>query len=209
MADTKISDLSPASALDGSELFAIVQGSGDASLLLDDLAQFCDARAFCYLNADYTLASSTSSQKLFNTTTNGRLTLSETGLYRVRGMVYLTGMSGTSGNGSISIIGAGTATLGGQLMQAHGVDASAPTTAAARGGNFALGANSFTTNSVTAATGTAMAAEICGIFKCTATGTIIPSIALVTAAAAVVKAGSWIEFEKIAAASVYSRGGWD
>jgi hypothetical protein len=42
----------------------------------------------------------------------------------------------------------------------------------------------------------------------TASGTIIPQIALTTAAAGVVKAGSYIEFEKIGAATDTTRGSW-
>lgn len=164
---------------------------------------------FCYLNADYTLTSTTASQKLFNTTANGTLTLPETGLYAVEGQIYIDTMSATSGNGAVSIIGAGTATLSGQLLAAVGVDNSSPTAASGSAGyNFALAASAFTTNTVTAQTGTAMGATINGIFKCTATGTLIPSIALVTAAAAVVKAGSWIRLSKLAPPSSYTQGNW-
>lgn len=208
MADTKLSALSAASALDGSELVYLAQGSSSVKETLAGIAQFDAASGFCYLNADYTLTSTTSSQKLFNTTTNGTLTLPQTGLYLLRAMIYLTTMSATSGNGVFSIIGAGSATLAGQLMQAVGIDATTPATAATQTGATVQGANAFTTNMHTAGTGTAMASAITGIFKCTATGTIIPSIALTTANAAVVKAGSWITIENIADASVYTRGSW-
>jgi hypothetical protein len=162
MPDTKISALSASPYLVGSEVVPVV----DAGLANEKatIAQI-NAGALIYLDADYTLTSTTSEQKLFNTTTNGRLTLGETGLYEFDGMLYITGMSATSGNGAFGILGAGTATLAGQLMQAIGNDNTTPTTAAAQGGNWAQDANSFTTNSVTAATGTALAMAVKGIFK--------------------------------------------
>lgn len=206
MADTKISALTASPYLVGSEIFPVV----DAGLANEGATiAMINAGALIYLNADYTLTSTTSAQKLFNTTTNGRLTIGETGLYEFDGMIYITGMSATSGNGAFGILGAGTATLAGQLMHAVGIDNSTPTNAAAQGGNWAQDASAFTTNSVTAGTGTAMGTRIKGIFKVTATGTLIPSIALVTAAAAVVQNGSWLRVKKLAPDSVYSVGNWD
>lgn len=206
MPDTKISALSASPYLVGSEVVPVV----DAGLANEQatIAQI-NAGALIYLDSDYTLTSTTSAQKLFNTTTNGRLTIGETGLYEFDGMIYITGLSATSGNGAFGILGAGTATLAGQLIHAVGIDATAPTTAAAQGGNWAQDASIFTTNSVTAATGTAMAMSLKGVFKCTATGTIIPSISLVTAAAGVVQNGSWLRVKKLAPASVFSVGNWD
>lgn len=204
MANTKISGLTPATSLEGPEIIPLVQSAGNASATVSQVA----GGLFLYQDADYTLTNTTASQKLFNQTTNGRLTLAATGLYRVEGQIYLTAMNTTTGNGAVSIIGAGTATLAGQLLHAVGIDNTAPTTAAAQGGNWAL-ASVFATNTVTAVNGSGMAASLNGIFKCTTVGTLIPSIALVTGATAAVKAGSWIRFSRIAPASVYSQGAWD
>lgn len=206
MADTKISALSASPYLVGSELIPVVDAG-----LANEAAMVCmiNAGALIYLNADYTLTSNTSVQKLFNTTTNGRLTLGETGLYEFDGMVYITGLSGSSGNGAFDLHGGGTATLAGQLIHAIGIDATSPDTAAAQGGNWIQAASALTTNTVTAASGTGLAFSLKGIFKCTATGTIIPSIDLVTAAAGVVQNGSWFRVRKLAPASVYSVGNWD
>ncbi len=206
MPDTKISADAASPYLVGSELFPVVDaGLANEAATISQI----HAGALIYLNSDYTLTSTTSAQKLFNTTTNGRLTIGETGLYEFDGMIYLTGMSATSGNGAFDLLGAGTATLAGQLMHAVGIDNSTPTTAAAQGGNWAQDASAFTTNSVTAGTGTALGMELKGVFKVTATGTIIPSIALVTSAAATVQNGSWLRVKKLAPASVYSVGNWD
>ena len=159
-----------------------------------------------HLQADYTLTSTTAAQKLFNWSTNGALTLA-TGIWRFKAMIYLTGMSATSGNGAFGLLGAGTATLARILYQPKGVDNTTPLAAAARGGSAsvtALGAASM----VTAATGTGLLAEIDGIFDVTAAGTIIPSISLVTAAAAVVKAGSFFTCERIGDTATAVSSGW-
>ncbi len=206
MVDTKISADAAASYLEGSELVPVVTDAlANKSALISDI----HAGALIYLDSDYTLTNNTSVQKLFNTTTNGRLTIGETGLYEFDGMIYITGMSGSSGNGAFDLLGGGTATLAGQLIHAIGIDNSSPDTAAAQGGNWIQAASALTTNTVTAGTGTALAARLKGIFKVTAAGTIIPSIDLVTGAAAVVQNGSWFRVKKIAPASVYSIGAWD
>lgn len=204
MASTKISALTASTSLDGTEIVPLSAGGANEGAPVSQV----HAGALIYLNADYTLTSSTAQQKLFNTTTNGALTISNTGLYEFEAQIYLTTMSTTSGNGVFSLIGAGTATLAGQLMGAVGIDATTPATAAAQGGAFIQAASVFTTNMVTAGTGTAMGVTIKGVFKVTATGTIIPSIALTTANAAVVKAGSWYRCKMLAPASTYSVGAW-
>jgi hypothetical protein len=120
--------------------------------------------AYIRQDADYTLTSTTSAQQLFNTTTNGRFTIG-TGVYRVRGMIYLTGMSATSGNVGADMASASTATTLYALVQ--------------------------------------------GMFKVTVAGTIIPSIALTTAAAATVKSNSFFEIIKVGALGTNSKGAWD
>ena len=161
-------------------------------------------------DANYTLANSTSVQKLFNTTTNGRLTL-PTGVYEFESMFAITGMDPTSGNASFDLLGAGTATLAGQLFQTVGVDSTtALSTAANRTGMGVNGANATPANSLAGATGTAMVEQVRGMFKCTVAGTIIPSIALVTAiGTAVVEEGSWLKVRRVADLGTNSRGSWD
>lgn len=197
MSDMKISDLSAAAALDGSELIELVQAASNVKLSLDDLAAFLNAGDFMRLTSDYTLTSTTATQKLFNVGSSGLGTITlPTGLYFVKTMLYLTSMSGTSGNGTFDIKGAGTATIGNSMRHAVGIDATAPTTAATQTGSFSL--NTTTNNLVTNATGTAMGVEITGILDVTGAGTIIPSIALTTAAAASVRAPSFISVQRLA-----------
>jgi hypothetical protein len=63
-------------------------------------------------------------------------------------------------------------------------------------------------NSVTAATGTAMALSARGTFAVTSAGTIIPSIKLFTAAAATVKAESYFKCWRAGAHDAASGGAW-
>lgn len=207
MADTKISALTAANYAAGSESIPIVQSGATKKLTVSEV----NAGAMIYLDADYTLTSTTDPQQLFDTTANGRLTISETGLYEFDAMVWLTSMSSTSGNAKFNLIGAGTATLDNQIMTAIGVDASTPTVANNHTGAWAIGSSILggAAGSVFGGTSTQMPAIFRGVFKVTAAGTLIPSVELITAAAAVVEAGSYFRLRKLAAAGVNSVGNWD
>jgi hypothetical protein len=150
---------------------------------------------YAQLNADYTLTSSTTAQKLFNvgSGSGGALTIG-TGYYNFECMLYLTGMSATSGNAAFGILGAGSATLANIGYMVIGNESSAPTTTvAAMSGGVSVTSLSPAASMVTAGTATGGVYRIGGRFNVTASGTIIPSITLVTAAAAVVKAGSYFQ----------------
>lgn len=201
MADSKISALTADTYIDGSEEVPIAVGGSTLKVTSAQLA----AGQFCRLNADYTLVSQTGAQKLFNASANGALTL-PVGTYEVEAVITITGMSATSGNGAFSL--AGTAVLANQEISAVGLDNTTQVTGAAIGGGVLNQVSAFTTNTVTAATGTAMGFTIKGMFDVTTAGTIIPSIALVTAAAAVVKKGSFFKVRKIAAAATTTLGNW-
>lgn len=159
------------------------------------------------LLSNYALTSTTSLQKLFNASTNGAVTIPQ-GRYFFEMMLYITSMSGTSGNGQLDILGAGTAvvTTGG-LSQSVGVDNSTPTGALALSGlisqNVTAGAPV-----VTAGTGTAIAVSLRGTFRCQTAGTIIPSIALTTAAAGSVRAGSYFWCRRVGANGDTTGGPW-
>lgn len=157
--------------------------------------------------ASRTLTSATGDQKLFNSVTNGRLTL-ETGTYKFECFFGLTGMSATSGNAYFDILGGGTATLADILYIATGRDNASD----AAGGTITGSINTNAQSSaalVTAGTATAMQALIRGTFEVTAAGTIIPSVGLLTAAAATVIAGTYFQCYRIGAAGVVSVGQWD
>lgn len=158
------------------------------------------------LTATYTLASSASLQKAFNVPANGALTLPANTAYFFECMLLVDTMSATSGNFGFSIIGAGTATISNQNWFAHGLDATTQTTPGAVGGTSNVAA--LTTDVVVAATGTAVHVYIRGTFSITTGGTIIPSIQLTTAAAAVVKIGSFFRVERIGLDTVTTQGPW-
>lgn len=206
MADTKISALTAVTAPALTDEFPLNQGGTSKKVSLETLAAWQAAPIMAVLGADYTLTSTTAAQKLFNVSANGAVAITP-GLYWMELDAQITGMSGTSGNGAFSF--AGTAVLANpRLLHSYGLDATTQTTAAALGGAFVQGGTAFTTNTVTAATGTAVGLAVRGIFACTTGGTLIPSIALTTAAAAVVKAGSCFTLERMGAATDTSRGSW-
>ena len=158
------------------------------------------------LTADYTLTNSAAEQKLFNTTTNGTLTL-PTGVYYFECFVYLTTMSGTSGNMAFDPIGAGTAIADRFGYNVAGVDNATPLNALAQGGSATV-TQQTVASMVTGAAGTQMQAHIKGMFRVSTGGTIIPSGTLANAAAAVMKAGSWFKIEKLGESSETSVGAW-
>lgn len=158
-------------------------------------------------NATRTFANDTAQQAIWDDPTNGTLTL-EDGTYLFEGQIAMTGMSSTSGNGKFSIIGAGTATLGDILWQAYGNDVAAEGTAAATGGGWHVIATQTAANIVTAGAATALCFLVKGTFTVTAGGTIIPSFAQTTAAAAVVSIGSYFTCHRIGSTAVVSVGQW-
>lgn len=148
--------------------------------------------AYGVLQANYTLTSVTTAQKLFNWSTNGALTLAA-GTYRFTCSLLITSMSTTSGSAKFDLKGAGSAVFGKMSMQDFGSR-----------GTVAVGGTTATSGTAsdvpasggvlaTAATSAALRASIHGTFEITTAGTIIPSIALDVAAAAVVNAGSYFE----------------
>lgn len=159
------------------------------------------------LASDYTLANSTAEQKLFNTTTNGRLTLG-TGTYFFDALLYLTTMSGSSGNMAFDPIGGGTAVGARFLYHSVGIDNNSPLNSGTQTGSVSASQQS-NASMLSAGTGSGMAVSIRGTFRITTAGTIIPSGTLVTAAAAVVKAGSYFRIWRAGEESTNSVGAWD
>lgn len=158
------------------------------------------------LTADYTLSSSVSEQKAFNTTTNGTLTL-PTGVYRFGVFLYLTTMNATSGNLAFDPVGAGTAVTDRWGQHVIGIDNNTPLNAGTQTGSAAV-TQQTVASAVTAGTGTGMIMSDRGMFRISTGGTIIPSVTLVTANAAVVKAGSYFWVERVGDSGVTSVGAW-
>lgn len=158
-------------------------------------------------DATRTFTSNTLQQAIFTTPANGTLTL-ETGTYLFEGLIAMTTMSATSGNGKFSLIGAGTATLAAILWQADGYDAAAEAVAGATGGGFHVIATQTAVDIVTATIATELCFRVRGTFEVSGAGTIIPSFAQTTAAAAVVRIGSFMLFRRIGSQSATSVGQW-
>lgn len=148
--------------------------------------------AYGVLQSNYTLTSATAAQKLFNWSTNGALSLAA-GTYRFTCSLLLTSMSTTSGSAKFDLKGAGSALFGKMSMQDFGSRGTVAVggTTATSGTASDVPASGGALASV--ATSAALRASIHGTFEITTAGTIIPSIALDVAAAAVVNAGSYFE----------------
>lgn len=157
-------------------------------------------------NATRTFASNTTQQAIFSTPTNGTLTL-EPGTYLFECLLGMDTMSVTSGNGKFSLLGAGTATLAGILQFIHGVDIGFDTTSSL-GGHGTQAATQTATNATSANASTELMLYVKGTFQVTVAGTIIPSFAQTTAAAAVVKIGSFFKCNRIGTATATNVGQW-
>lgn len=168
---------------------------------------YVPVRHFIRCNATRTLPNDTNENAIFNSPTNGRLTL-ETGTYKFEGIISVSAMSATSGNALIDIIGAGTAVTEGWMWQAWGRDNSSATAAATVTGSFTVTQQSVA-SIVSVGVGTGLQISVRGTFEVTTAGTVIPSIDQVNAAAGVVAIGSYMMFERMGAANVVSVGQWD
>ena len=163
------------------------------------------AYQYIYLSSNYTLTNSAAEQKMFNTTTNGALAL-EAGHYFFEFLGSVASMSATSGNAAFDILGAGTAVIGSTLYHVLGADAAA-NVAGAQGGSY-MNIPQTPASMVPAGTGTSMYFSGRGSFRVTTAGTIIPSLTLLTAAAAIVQAGSYFRCWRASGASPGSVGQW-
>jgi len=154
-------------------------------------------------DAVHTLNDSTVAQPLFEGA--GALTL-ETGVYRYNLLALITAMSSTSGNAQILF--GGTGTFAAWLHKLSGLDNSTITTVADDDTAFAT-TSAFAASSVAAGTGTAMRFSAEGTFECTAAGTFIPQIDLVTGGVTpAVAIGSFIEVWRIGSTAMTSVGQW-
>ena len=185
---------------------AVNWGAGTKTLVCGVIADSLSDTFWMKQVGGRTLTSTTSLQKLFDKTTNGALTL-PAGVYRFEALIYLTGMSGTSGNTLFNLLGAGTATLADIGFSVVGIDNSTPTNAATQTGSGAI-TSATPASMLTAGTGTALMATLTGSFRVTAAGTIIPSVGLVTAAAATVNPATYISVRKLGEDGETYRGPW-
>jgi hypothetical protein len=169
--------------------------SGSAVVYISPIADdFSGPEYWMMLDAQYSLTNTTATQRLFNATANGALTLG-VGVYDYMTRFRVGGMSTTSGNISFTILGAGTAVIG---TNGHsyvtGQDGTS-VSPSAQSGIFFTGAAA-SAPIVTASTATELLVDIRGMFRVTTAGTVIPSIGLTNAAAAVVGTGAHIIFKR-------------
>lgn len=160
------------------------------------------------LSSAYTLTSQTAAQKLFNSPTNGAITLASSKTYRFECFFSLSSMSATSGSFGFAL--GGTATLGSQAWQslASKISAFTAVTSATNGvshmynttTNTALSLANTNTNAVCTISG--------GIIRVTTGGTLIPQVSLGIAAAAVVGLNSFFSIWPEGSNTVQSVGNW-
>lgn len=206
MADTKLSAIATKIAsLVKSVRYYISDGTTTNKYSdLEQLASWIQGFRTVRAPAARNLTNSTASQAIFDSA-NDVLTL-PTGTYLFEALLSISGMSATSGNYQFQLLGAGSAVLADILFIGLGVDG-ATATSATQTGSTSVTANS-PTSMLTAGTGTGAQALIKGTFEVTTAGTIIPSLALVTASAAVLAAGSYFQCTRIGDAGMASSEDW-
>lgn len=168
------------------------------------------AEQFIYLTSPYTLTSQTTVQKLFNAPTGGALTVLGTTTYMFECLLGITSMSATSGNFKFDLLGGGNATLTASAWHAIGQDAATPGTAGTVSGSYTTGTTTSVSSGdiITASTATVAYVNIRGSVRVNGAGTLIPSILLTSASAAVVGADSYFRCWPIGASTVQSVGNW-
>lgn len=192
--------------LTSSSTGALLNLSGSAIVYITPASEDFFEQCWIQQNSDYTLASSTSAQKLFDGSTNGALFL-PIGTYRYDAFLNMDNMSSTSGNAAFGILGAGTATVASYLSQAVGLDGSVATAGAASTSYWATATSPQPI--VTAAANTTLGVVIRGTFRVTAAGTIIPSITLANAATARTRTNSYFSTTRIStSATAVTFGPW-
>jgi hypothetical protein len=163
-----------------------------------------DAEQFISLTSTYTLSSSSSLQKLFNSTTNGAMTVKGSTSYFFECEFDLSSMSASSGAFSFGFGGTATITSLKYTAVANKAaigtaTASLMTTATVATATALVAANTTTTGH----------ARISGIVRVNAGGTLIPQVALGVAAAAVVGTNSWFRITPIGTNTVTNIGNWN
>lgn len=163
--------------------------SGSAAVFNSPVADdFSGPEYWMMLSSNYTLTSTLATQKLFNGTTNGALSL-DNGVYEFTLQLQVSNMSSATGNLSFTVLGAGTATINSNaLIYSSGADGGA-TNASTLSGTVRTGVVTGVPFAI-AGTSTSFSGYAHGMFRVTAAGTIIPSVALTTNFPAVVTAGT-------------------
>ena len=152
-----------------------------------------DAFQFFKPNAIISLVSQTAAQPIFNTITNGAVTLKSATNYLFEVLIYITGMSTTSGTFGFAI--GGTATFSTIAWQSLGSKVNNIANTASHQSTFNV-----TTSNATLVTASAFATgyvRIWGSCRVLAGGTFIPQISLGVAAAASINPQSYFKITAI------------
>lgn len=162
---------------------------------------------FITLTSAYTLTSQTAAQKLFNSSTNGALTILANTSYFFECGFSLSSLSGTSGRYGFAFGGTATIT---QFWNAIAMKGTSLTVPPSSGSNLTdltwnTAANTGISEGNTSTLGTAF---IKGKVICTTAGTLIPQVSLGVAAAAIVAAGSYFRIWPIGSNTVTTSGPW-
>lgn len=169
-----------------------------------------DPEQFITLTSAYTLASGTAAQKLFNSTTNGALTV-PTGSYFFECMFSLSSLAASSG--TYSFLFGGTATIADTLWQAHSVRTANALNIIVTGSNIqflmSTSATSTAVGLVTASAATNAWSRIAGKMRVSGAGTLIPQIALsVSSTTAAVGVDSYFRIWNVGSSAVTNVGAW-
>lgn len=173
---------------------------------VNDVGGVTDTEQFTCLSAAYTLANSTSAQKLFNATANGALTVVP-GLFFFECEFDITGLSGSAHTLSFGF--GGTATYTSLKYVADRIDTSTALSTAGAWTKQVITSASATAVTAAGVTTTIFAARMSGALRVSAGGTLIPQITQGTAsAAAAVGANSWIRLVPVGLGATTSYGNW-
>lgn len=162
-----------------------------------------NAEQWLALSATFTLTSQTAAQKMFNTPTNGALTVAGATAYQFECQFDLSAMSATSGSFGFAL--GGTATLTSVKWWSSGFKAALATAGAPQATMNVTASNA---TIVTATTNTVGYAHIFGIVRVNAAGTLIPQVSLGVAAAAVVGVNSFFRAWPVGTNVQTSQGNW-
>jgi hypothetical protein len=157
------------------------------------------------LTSTYTLTSQTAAQKLFNSTTNGQVTVAANTTYEFYCQFDLSSMSATSGSFGFAL--GGTATQSSIKWRSIANKAATISTAGTiQGAMNTTNANTALTSGNTATAGWT---EITGTVRITTGGTLIPQVSLGVAAAAVVGVNSKFGIWPVGSDTATSVGNWN
>ncbi len=194
-----------ASAVDAYELFTYDGATWYGHALQP--SQVPDTEQFAALSGSYTLANSTAAQKLFNVAANGALNVQAATSYFFEAEFDITGLSASAH--TISFGFGGTATVTSIKYVADRLDSSTAFTTAQAWTKQTVTSAAATALTAAGVTTTGFAAQLRGIIRINAAGTLIPQITQGTAsAAAVVSANSWIRFTPVGSSTVANVGNW-